>query len=287
MKDNNIWQTIVCDEVIETMRLLGCDKRHTDGNASDFERFREWLAAYPYMRGNTAAKNAAIKISEYVGIVLTEEELCRIDARTLWRAHSDRNSVLSFCDEKSYYDFCFSSVIKCDEKDKILSNAPDLNRALENAKNDGKTDFDEFIKYLKKSTNNCFGMSVTPCEFIRPDRYHAHEYYSKYIHDEKSNQELIMTQAVCELIFDKKCEILQLHFAEKDSIYWIRSFIKYLSMRKLSICILLFVNEKNTPEEIRELCLSYEDIIPVLTCSDPIYLQSFAKDFPIGAVIKC
>lgn len=287
MREKNIWEHIVCDEIRDTMKLLGCDKKYLDGRASDFECFREWIAAYPYMRGNSAAGKAAEDISALLGQNISADELFSLSARGVWRAFEE-DRPLEINDEKSYADFCFANTLSCDEKERITKEAVDVEKTLEKVRSAGGVSFSDLVVALENTGNDSFKLVVPKGDFIRPDRYHAKEYYSEYIRDKKCKEEhwnIILLQAIFELIFKNKCVIIQLYIRDKESVAWVRSFFEYMSARSLFVRILLFVNAENIPSVIRDTCLLYDGVIPVLPNGETEYANNFAKVFPIGAVL--
>ena len=48
----NVWEYICDDGVKEAMRLCGCEEKYISGNASDFEKFREWMATLTLFDNN-------------------------------------------------------------------------------------------------------------------------------------------------------------------------------------------------------------------------------------------
>lgn len=288
MRGKNIWEHIVCDEIRDTMKLLGCDKKYLDGSASDFECFREWIAAYPYMRGNAAAKKAAEDIGALLGQNITADELCLLSARKIWRAFEDNAKLLELNGEKSYNDVRFANALSCDEKERIMKEAVDVQKTLEKVRATGGECFADFVGALENTENVSFKLIAPKGDFIRPDRYHAEEYYSEYIRGEKCKEELwniILLQAIFELIFKNKCGIIQLYIHDEESIVWVRSLFEYLSARNLFVRVLLFVSDENAPSMIRDTCLLYDGVIPVLPNGEEEYANSFARVYPIGAAL--
>lgn len=273
----------MCGEIVDTMKLLGCDKKYLDGTASDFECFREWLSAYPHMHGNSVAEQAAKKMSELFEQSITEKDLCTVSAKEIWQAFEQERKINFCCGENLYKEYNFARVCDSEKKRHLLSCSADLNTELERCACEGVSEFEEFVKYLENTGKYTFSLNVPDTDFIRSDRYHAGGYYTEYIRGEKDNYEkisVVLLQAIFELIFRNKCVIIQLYMTNERCINWVKELAKYLSLREISVPVALFVNKKSTPEEIRGACLLYDKMTLVLPFEEGENLEGFFKALP-------
>ena len=286
MYRNNLWQSIVCDGVTDTMRLLGCDEKYISGNASDFEKFRDWIAAYPYMEGNVQAKKAAEDLSLLLGRVFGEKDLCGADAKRLWleyeRGEMCGETVSNSCDEKSYNIFSFSRVLSCDEKEKIIRDYVDLSDMLGYADASQKATLDDFENFLEFIGKSSLGIKVDTSEFIRPDKYHAEVYYSEFIRGENSKSLFFMTQILLDMTYKNKCGIIHIELLTSDAVVWAEDFLNYLSLRDIPVSVAVRFHKDNTPEEVRRICLIRQNVYPVSALFDEEYIRPFAKVIPRG-----
>ncbi len=273
-EQKNPWESIVCEELILTLRLLGASEKYIDGNASDFEKFREWLSAYPYMSGNIAAEKIREQLSSLTGI----EALNAHSARELWRcAMGDIGSFDS--EEILYSNAQFANVISCDEKNRILSDIVSLDKILKMR----AESFSEFLKMLENTNKKGFLIDAYEGELVRPDRYHANEYYAEYLCGEKLHKNVILLQALLELIYKSKCEIIHINIESEKALSWAGKLVSYLKMRNIDIRILLHINGEISPTAIRNTCLCHKKITPMLINRSDEYIKAFAQIFPIGA----
>ena len=282
MRKQNVWRHILCDDLIDTMRLLGCDNKYLDGTASDFECFREWMAAYPYMNGNSTAEKISVRLGEIFGKKLTVTDLGQSDAKEMWRAFESGTELPKHSDVKCYNDYKFSRVDICDEKQNIMFDAVDLSEKLDRCKSDGCASFEKFVKTLENINNGAFKLVTSSKDFTRPDRYHATEYFGKDISDEKDKIVIVLLQSIFELIFKNKCEIIHIEISDASHTRWVTELMKYLSLRNFCVPVFITVNEKNTPAEIREACLCYNYAIPVLPAKMRDRGQEFYAKIPSG-----
>lgn len=280
MYEKNLWQFILGNDVLETMMLLGCEEKYLDGRASDFEAFREWIDAYPYMKGNEAADRTAEKIGKLID--LPRSEVYTSDAAFLWGRHC--GNIHKMSGEKSYSQKKPERVIGCVEKEKILSPFADVSDLLSKADIDKYKSIDKFEKYIENIGIYQFGMTVVGGEFIRPDGYHCGKCYSKYIGGEKLQSDFISSQILLDMIYRKKCEIIHLIVEDEKGIAWANEFIKYILFRELNVKIAVHFYEGISPEQVKETCLLNRNVIPVLAVGDEEYITPFAKIIPRGII---
>ena len=280
MYEKNLWQLICGSDVLETMTLLGCEEKFLDGRASDFEAFREWIDAYPYMQGNEAADRTAEKIGKLID--LPRSEVYTSDAAFLWGRHCGNTHKMS--GEKLYSPKKPERVLDCAEKEKILSSFADVSDLLSKADVDKYKGVDEFEKYIKNIGFYRFGMRVVGGDFARPDSYHCDKYYSEYIGGEKLQSDFISSQILLDMIYQKKCEIIHFTVEDEKGIAWANEFIKYISFRELNVKIAVHFYGGISPEQVKETCLLNRNVIPVLAVGDEEYISSFAKIIPRGII---
>lgn len=284
MYEKNLWRLILNDGILEAMTLLGCEERYIEGRASDFEAFREWIDAYPYMSGNKTAVQTAEKIGGLIGKDFTYSDLCGADASLLWNCQCGNISRCN-SDEKLYLSSKPDRVLSCAEKEKIMSPFVNLSDLLPMADTGNCKNIDEFERYIENIGIIQFGMKSTGNRFIRPDRYHCDKYYSQYIGGEKSKNDFISSQILLDMIYHKKCEIIHLIVEDKIGIEWVNEFIKYLSFREIKVKTAVHFYESVTPEQVKETCLLNRNVIPVLPIDDEEYINSFAEIIPRGIIV--
>lgn len=273
MYEKNLWRFILNDEILEIMKLLGCSEKYIDDRASDFEAFREWIDAYPYMKGNVVADRTAEKIGRLVDLPAVEIPTC--DAAFLWGCHCGNKAKNN--DEKLYLSSKPIRVLGCVEKEKIMSPFVDVSNLLSRTDVDKYKSIDEFEKYIENIGFDQFGMRVVGGEFVRPDSYHCHECYSKYISGEKLQSDFISSQILLDMIYRKKCEIIHLTVDDEKGRNWANEFIKYISFRELNVKIAVHFYKCISPEQVKETCLLCRNVIPVLSVSD---VDLFAEIIP-------
>jgi hypothetical protein len=281
LKRENIWQSIACDGIFEMMRLLHCEKKYLDGTASDFECFREVIPLCSSATGHGAVTGAADKIGELFGVSVSEEQLCALCARETWRAFEGGLALPINTAENLYKNRIEYDLELCDEKEYILSGE---SRYYDFAKIKERS-FDDFVKNIEKSNDYRFFIEAEATEFERPDRYHASEYYDRYIHGEKYNISVIILQSVFEMIYKKRRVIIHLKIDGRAELDWANKLLEYMSMRNISEKIFVRVGENITPEDVKRLCMKYENAVPVMVEKSREYICEFAKIYPIGAAL--
>ena len=281
MKRENIWQNIVCDELPEMMKLLGCDKKYIDGTASDFECFREWLSLCSYAKGSDAVRKTADKMGELFGAPVSEEYLFSCCARELWIAFEEGTELPKYTVEKSYESITASRLNFSVEKEYLTSREEHFFDCCDF----DEASFDEYVKKAKNTADTRFFIVAPKDEFERPDKYHASEYYDKYIRGEKCNKTVIILQTAFELIYEKKCVIIHIKIDDDMSAKWAEELSKYFSMRGFSEKLFIWAGESATPETVKNVCGKYANAIPVLYKKSLEYIRDFSKIYPIGAAL--
>ena len=288
MYEENLWRHIVCNDVLTTMMLLGCDEKYLNGQASDFECFREWIASYPFMMGNETADKIAEAIGGAIGRPLDPTQLCSADASVLWRCHcgkyADRDAY-DLCDEKLYKTSKPARVICSDEKEKITSSIFDMTEALLSAGEREIDTLEKFEKSVEITGNTQISIKVEDGEFVRPDRYHGEKCYLEYISGEILNLNYILSQIALDLIYGNKCEIIHFIIENKSGLIWVNEFIKYLSFRKLNVKSAVHFHSEVTPEEVRDTCIISDKVIPVMSAVNDENIEKISRIVPKGIMV--
>ena len=291
MRKENIWESVVCDGVLDTMRLLGCAEEYVSGNASDFEKFREWICAYPFMRGNAEAKKAAEKLRPWVDSDVLFDGRSP-SAACLWRAFEGICGGKYTADENLYIPSFIARINKCDEKYIILSDTVDISYALRDVEQGMAVTLGDVVKMLEEMGDEIFCFAPDISEFIRPDRYHAEVEFGNYISDKNNKSidlNMIYAQIICELIYVEKCNAIRIDVKNGESLKWAESFVKYLSMRGFSVDVLLYLKEDLDIEMVRKICLLSNKktaVIPAVERSRADYLTALANKIPVSAVAR-
>ena len=281
LKGKNIWKNIVCDELLEMMKLLGCEKKYIDGTASDFECFREWISLCSYAKDSSALITTADKISELFQTNVGEEYLYSCCAKELWRAFEGGAELPKCTVEKSYESITASCLNFSVEKEYLTSREEHFFDCCDF----DEASFDEYVKKAKNTDGTRFFIIAPKDEFERPDRYHASEYYDKYIRGEKCNNTVIILQTAFELIYEKKCVIIHIKVDDDMSAKWAEELLRYFSLRGFSEKIFIWAGKNATPETIKSICKNYENAVPVLFEKSEGYIREFSKIYPIGATL--
>ena len=288
MYEKNLWQLIVSDDVITAMQLLGCDERYISGSASDFECFREWISAYPFLNGNETAEKTAEMIGGFLGTSLTCSAVKELNASLIWKRHCGCcvDDVALLSDEFLYNREAPSRILSCDEKEKILSRFEDVSLILSQALSNGYDAVEKIEKVIGNTGSNAFGMKVSDGGFERPDRYHTERYYAEYISGEKSKSNYILSQILLDAIYEKRCEIIHLIAENKDALMWIEEFVKYLVFRKLKVKIAVHFHREVTPDEVEAICLIGGNVIPVMSDVAEENIEKIARIIPSGIMVS-
>lgn len=270
------------------MRLLGCDTKYTNGEASDFECFREWISAFCMLNGNDTAERFATELGNILGRSICVDELAKCDPRLLWQEYSVMRHGSEFSEntvEKHNYVFSGYKNIYCDEKNKKIKKSLDINELIKIK----DFDFDIFCKTLKNTNYDSIFAKFSEESFKRPDRYRAGEISKKNIRGEKLNcseNNILISQIIFENIFANKCEKIQIHIFSSNTLLYECGLIEYMSFRGLRARIYIHVTKGNSAEEVRELCLAARGdcfVTPIFEGEDTVgFKESLARIYPIG-----
>ena len=286
----NVWKLICNNDMFETMRLLGFEKKYTEGMASDFECFREWCTALTLLRGHACEQATLEAVEKITGKKMRADDLASTDATVLWK---ECNKALGYCedvsiisDENYRIKNTHTGNFLCDEK---INKSLKIIR-LDYVLNREKTSLDILIKNLVNTGN--INLFVTFCEdeFCRPDRYHAENEYKKLLCGEKSNMDIITSQIVCEIIYSKKREKIQLIIDARNRQNAARGLVEYLSLRGLSARIFLLIHGNTDIQWAVDTCLVATDNCFTTLCvnsndeNTPELIDILSHIYPIGAI---
>lgn len=284
----NIWEYIRGEDAAEAMRLVGCDEKYISGDASDFEKFREWLSVIALFEGSETSKIACEKIGFAIGETLMPEQINACCAGEIWRKYALINS------------FCFEGLPfnSCEEKDNYIpsyrrenitadffNNTVPMLSCIDLLSKDAEEKRNVQI-FLEKAIKVDFFEG----EFNRPDRYSAERALEKIIVGEKCNYKennLLLCQLVCEIIYAKKDNTPNFVFDIKKGCECAEGLIKYLVKRELEARIYLLIDSTVPPSKVRELCFCGSRkcfVTPLVLKNDSEYLDALAQIYPRGLI---
>lgn len=286
----NPWELLVTQELLELMLLTGCDRKYIDGNASDFEKFRELCAIFPKLRASNAAEDFLTRLSDICGRKLSFESICKQNARAIWLCACTHN----YSDEK-FNNISFEPHAKISvEKENIIYGYTDINSLIDTTDLSEFNSLCDFCKYIDNQGNYPILMNFKSAVFLRPNRYSAEQVFKKISNGEKYNfseYNLLLCQIICELIFLKNDGILQLILQYDEQLKSANSLINYLIMRKLKARIFLYVSSSCSSTELKSICLLSNElcfITPILNKkkidADNTFLQSLSRIYPSGCI---
>lgn len=280
----NVWEYICDDGVKEAMRLCGCEEKYISGNASDFEKFREWMATLTLFDNNEYMQSCCMKIGVAIGEVLTLERIEEYSASYIWQKYASRNclhienQLLEYSAEKDNYSPSFNrNNITVD----FFYNTTDI-LWYETLLSKGR----EKTKRLE----NPIYVKFSEGEFKRPDRYSAEMISKRNICGEKCNNtenNLFLCQLVCEIIYAEKNNTPIFIFDLINGSECAAGLLKYLVKRELSARIYLIVEPYISPNKVKEICLLGTRecfVTPLLRDSDSPYIRELEKIYPSGLI---
>ena len=280
----NLWSALINTQVTDTMRLLGSDEKYIDGKASDFECFREWLSAYPLLKGNLVAEQFLHELEKTLG-----HSVNNLEAVAVWREYNAKVYGVEYndaCVEKSNYVFSGYKKSISDEKNKKMLNLLSIDNFLEL----DVTSLGDTVKYIEKLNNNSIYAFLYSSDFVYPNRYSAECVIKKRINGEKCNKyELnqLLSQIICEYIYLKNGEKIQLYLGSEGDLSYARELIRYLSLRGLSVRVYICIDDKHTALDVRDTCACAFGkcfATPVVVgdgCSESA-IKELARIYPIG-----
>ncbi len=280
----NVWEYMHDDGITESMRLCGCDDKYISGNASDFEKFREWKKTLALFGDNEYARDCCEKLCAAIGESLTFEQIEKCSAEYIWQKYASANRLN---DELIYFE--------CgDEKDNYKPSFE-----WNNITDDFFNEMTDIISYKALITGECeetkklgvpIHVSFFDGEFKRPDRYSAKTVIEKNHRGEKCNNmenNLLLCQLVCEIIYAEKSNTVKFAFELSNGSECVAGLLKYLVMRALPARIYLIVDSRIPPKTVKEICLLGNRecfVTPLLQERDLQYLCELKKTYPIGLV---
>ena len=247
----NLWSVLVSAQIMDTMRLLGSDEKYINGAASDFECFREWLSAYPLLNGNSVAEQFLHELEKTLG-----HSIDCFDAAPAWREYNAKKYGFEYTEryvEKSNYIFSGYKKTYSDEKNKKTLNLLSINHVL----SFDVTCLDDATKHMVKSNINSIYAFFHTSDFAYPNRYAAECAIKKIVNGEKCNKDelnQLLSQIICEYIYLKNGEKIQLYLDTESNLSYARELIKYLSLRGLSARVYICVNDKHDASDIKDTC---------------------------------
>lgn len=284
----NIWEYIRGDDVAEAMRLVGCDEKYISGNASDFEKFREWHSILPLFEGCETMEKSCKRIGVAIGEELTLARMWEYTAPLIWQKYTSLNSSV-------YVDL---TIKKCDEKNNYRSSCRVENTTVDYFNK--SADILSFAKCLDggygeddmiaENLEKPITVRFFDGEFDRPDRYAAENALKRILLGEKCNNKeknILLCQLVCEIIYAKKDNYPIFVFDVKNGSACTEGLIKYLVKRSLGARIYLLTDIGIQPQEVRALCLlGNRDcfVTPLIAENDTEYLRELGKIYPRGLI---
>ena len=280
----NVWEYIRDDGVTEAMRLCGCEEKYISGNASDFEKFREWMATLTLFDNNEYMQSCCMKIGVAIGELLTLERIKEYSASYIWQKYASRNclhienQLLEYSVEKDNYSPSFNRTnITVD----FLNDITDILLY--------ETLLSEGYKKTERLENSIY-VKFFEGEFKRPDRYSAEMISRRNMFGEKCNNaenNLLLCQLVCEIIYAEKNNIPRFVFDLTNGSECASRLVKYLVKRELSARIYLIAEPHISPNTVKEICLlGTRDcfVTPLLRESDSPYVRELEKIYPSGLI---
>ncbi len=276
MIDKNVWQSTASAELIDAMRLCGCDAKYIDGKASDFEKLCEFLLVAKLMRGHSCVSEFLKTLKNKYGLALSEHELIPENARILWQAKDAKNSDFqTFKNEKSV------------EKYKRMSDALILNDIKK-----GALDYDAFIDGIKNklvAEKTSVITNLSGDSFCAPNPYLAKIAFENC---QKTQDDILICQILCEILSDIECQKTQIYLNDNGTLELAKQFIEYLKKHNMSGRISVEVTASDEPSNILEACrLSEGDcfVTPYIILSKNKNYQNLehfrnklSKIYPIG-----
>ena len=286
------WELLQSDELKLQMRLVGTDKKYYDGDASDFEKFRELCSAFHLLKGNQVAEKVLSKLSAACGREIYFEQLCRENAKALWLIACN-----NYCDENLKLQTELISPQKYAEKDNIIAKYQSLNTVLENAAVDDVFELEKICNTLTEHDIFPLFIHFKNAEFTRPNRYFAGLTLQKISTVKKCNNSeynALLCQVIFELFFTNKSKPLKLILSCDGDINILSPMIKYFCARGLSARIFVHADKTTSVNDIKQLCALSEEscyITPMFSKKEidtwqphDSFLQSLARVYPIGAI---
>ena len=296
---DNIMKRIESVGMTEIFKLLGCDEKYTNGQASDFERFDEWERILPLVAGHRAEKKYFDILSE-LGLPPVENcDYSRQRSIARWRQANSLGSAGLFEERREVFDCAFTP--------------PSLSRSLPSR-------FFDIENNVSKIINECGSLKELSMElsalieadeskevsllikyfgdvYLRPDPYLADRVFKKKTSDEKCNisDELVMySQLLIELMITHKKDKNMSVFVETDgNIQAACELIRYLGRRHLFEGDAVISVTSNT--DMGQLSALTSDVYPsifVRPCIDVSedkngenVLASIFEVYPIGAFL--
>ncbi len=286
----NIWEYIRGEDVAESMRLIGCEDKYISGNASDFEKFREWIAVLAFFDGTEMAKKHCEKIGFAIGENLTPGQIKRSSASLIWKKYASLNCLIiedleefSREEKDNYVPSYRRENITVD----FFNNTANILSFSSMLSEDAKKNEDDEI-----SLKNPIEVLFFEGEFNRPDRYTAEKVLKKIGAGEKCNNNennLLLCQLVCEIIYAKKDNCPIFVFDIKNGSECAEGLINYLVKRDLEARIYLLPDSSVPSRRVIDLCLCGSRkcfVTPVVPKNYSDYLAELEKIYPCRLILR-
>ena len=301
MSDKNLWECICDDEMLEFMRLLGCDEKYINQKASDYEMFAEFCRMFEDFSGSNVRHRFLERLNDAVGVNVDEKYVTEENAPLLWRRYNGEQCEFGspLSEPKTVKHHIAYKLKNSNEK---LNNIFDLCEAVLYAIKTGRASIDDIHKYVENHVisknydeNISFVITVKNDSFVRPDRYHASLALNKQIRGEKCNKseyDILIYQILCELLCRAGRRSYELHIS--GNMNCVGDLAEYLSLHNMRAKIYARCQAGVPCEEVLSLCRRSTDkchIFPefVVTKNNIkdqklCYFDDLARVYPIGAI---
>ncbi|MBE6577082.1 MAG: hypothetical protein E7653_02970 [Ruminococcaceae bacterium] len=236
--EKNVWQSAVNKELIEAMRLCGCEKKYIDGSASDYECFCELLSVAKKMHGHDALNAFLHKLDRRGDLGVSYKELTLENARAIWLGE---NKKIFSCDNKH----CENSVEKYNFYKSVLL----LDRIEKNTE-----DYRCFIENLKHGLmENQSGVLMRFSEntFAVPNPYLAECIFGAC---QKIQNDILLCQILCEIILDKECRKKQIYIDTYGNYKYVHDLISFLNKHNMGASISIAVRVDDAVDDVLSAC---------------------------------
>lgn len=277
----NLWEELKSESLTEAMRLCGCEKRYTDGTASDFECLFALLEALPMMRGHKAAAKAEETLSR---LTRKSSSFEKLSAREMWLSFlSDENE-----NSKTYlFDLHPNN---SDEKyniEDIEIEAVSLDAIALDARG-----LDEVILGALEALegkNAAIAVAFDAEAFEKPNPYIANKRFGTC---RKIEDNIIKSQILFEIASRRNTQKTQFIIDSRKGLKYAESLISYMLSHGLECRVFVCVDNESDIEKVLECCRLGDEkrlVTPLMIVSkndnesdNEKFIRDLARVYPIG-----